>query len=389
VRPSVNFRLAISRPDRVVSSTPNRMTIIHVTPELPPTTGGISDFTVRLSRCFCELSKEEELEVILVRAGWKAGSEVKVPFPCVDLQGQESSSALAKTIVRLAGEAAGPSVILLEYSGYGYAKRGAPRWLAQAIRQVTNKHFPVVTFFHELYASTWKPWSSTFWLSFLQKRIARSIARHSRALITSHPSAAKQLSTVVQDQPPLSVQSIFSNVGEPSTRAQIRDRDRLAVVFGGKQEKSVLYAQTDRLDTLFQRCDIDQLVDVGPVPNRIPNLSVPVDVQGIQPAEAVSQVLRRSRVGLAHRRLDLMTKSGIVAAYLAHGVPPVILPRLCSFPSPLLVEGEHFLTLTQASASVVNWEHVSRSGFTWYQEHAHSREAARTLLKYVRMQAHI
>lgn len=365
---------------------PDPVRLVHITPELPPAIGGVADYTAILSRRLVEVSNGS-VEPVLVHAGHQPTEVINVNFPVEDLSGQCSAMALADTIGRLADEVNGQAVVLLEYSGYGYATRGAPQWLGQALREACNEYLPLITFFHELYASTWKPWSSTFWLSALQKRVARSIARHSRALLTNHSSSADRLDTFVHGSSPLRIQPIFSNVGELATRPEMGDRDPLAVVFGGSSEKAALYAQTRRLRSLFEHGGIDQLVDVGPEPDRVPDLGVSVEIQGTQPAEAVSQVLRQARIGLAHRRLDLLTKSGVVAAYLAHGVPPVILPRTPSSASPLLSEGAHFLRLEHAATSTMDWDHLSRSGFAWYQEHANSREAARILLDFVRTEA--
>ena len=59
------------------------MHIIHITPELPPTVGGIADYTAILTQRLVEVS-DGILEPVLVRAG-KASDELpNVDFEYVD-----------------------------------------------------------------------------------------------------------------------------------------------------------------------------------------------------------------------------------------------------------------------------------------------------------------
>jgi hypothetical protein len=103
-------------------------------------------------------------------------------------------------------------------------------------------------------------------------------------------------------------------------------------------------------------------------------------VKGKQPAESISRWLDRAQLGFAHRRLDLLTKSGIVAAYLAHGVPPVILPNETGTQAPALSEGKHYVRFERAHSRSIDWASTSEKGYGWYQSHAHSRGAAQVIL---------
>ena len=74
--------------------------------------------------------------------------------------------------------------VVLQLSGYGFDKRGAPLWLLKEIegRRRHIKSFGV--FFHELYAFG-PPWSSSFWLSPVQRHIACRLAVLSDFWMTS------------------------------------------------------------------------------------------------------------------------------------------------------------------------------------------------------------
>jgi hypothetical protein len=153
------------------------------------------------------------------------------------------------------------------------------------------------------------------------------------------------------------------------------------VAFGGADEKDELYAQSQTLRRIFEKNDIDRLVDVGPPPSTTPEIDVAHEVKGIKPSEVVSGYLERARLGFAHRRLDLLTKSGVVAAYLAHGVPPVILPNGNAEHPPVLSLGTHYETLDRAGSNSIDWEEMSHQGYTWYREEAQSQKAAGKVLR--------
>ena len=78
--------------------------LIHIAPELPPTVGGVADYTAILSRRLVEVS-DGAVEPVLVHAGRQFADAIDVDFPVVDLSGQCSTSALAQTVEQSAAEA--------------------------------------------------------------------------------------------------------------------------------------------------------------------------------------------------------------------------------------------------------------------------------------------
>jgi hypothetical protein len=345
--------------------------------------GGVADYTAILSQRIVEESGGT-VEPVHIHAGNEKPDSIDTSFPLTDLSGQCSSTALADTIEQLSNNAGSQVAVLLEYSGYGYASRGAPFWLARGLEQVCGTGgIPLITMFHEVSASG-PIWTSAFWLSPLQSWIARRIGRLSSALMTTHPLGARGLQEGAKGNSSVEVRPAFSNVGEPNTNPPWEQRDCL-VLFGGQKEKEQIYDNADQLRRLVAQNSICRLVDIGPPPGSIPSFDVPCDVLGVQPAEAVSEWLGRGRLGIVHRRLDVMTKSGLVAAYLAHGVPLVVLPHGPSTRSPILEEGTHYLTMDRACAGSVDAEHLSRRGYEWYQSQAHTLKQARAVCRMVRV----
>lgn len=118
-----------------------------------------------------------------------------------------------------------PAAIVLHYVNYGYHSRGVPLRLLRQLRHLQDHSgAKLITIFHELSASgTWR--QSAFWLRPLQRRIARAIARRSAACLVSSPALAEQLHQL-SPASGIIVQPVISNFGEPQlSRAQIADRD--------------------------------------------------------------------------------------------------------------------------------------------------------------------
>jgi hypothetical protein len=354
--------------------------LIHIAPELPPTVGGVADYTALLSHRLVEVS-DGAMEPVLVHAGKKPAEDIEAEFPVVDLSGQCSASALADAVRRLARETAKRAVVLLEYSGYGFAKRGAPLWLSRALSRVCGEGgAPLITIFHEISASG-AVWTSAFWLSPVQRWLSRTLLRHSDAVLVNRPSGETQLSSWANSPGNVSFYPVFSNVGEPDSYRPLAERYPCAVLFGGASEKERLYSRSGALRRIFEENGIHRLVDVGPPPDSVPEMGVSHDVVGVQPSETVSQHLRNARLGFAHRRLDLLTKSGVVAAYLSHGVPPVVLPNGSVETAPVLSRRTHYATLEDAVSEPTDWDAMSRQGNDWYQNNAHSRTVAQKMLQ--------
>lgn len=361
--------------------------LIHITPELPPTVGGVADYAAILSQRLIEVAGGA-IDPVLVHAGNRVADRIDVSFPVTDLSGRCSAAALADAIKRLADDAEGRAVVLVEYSGYGYAKRGAPWWLFRGLRRGTAENGPLLlTMFHELYA-TGSPWTSAFWMSFGQAYVARRIANCSEGMITNRADSAQWLRQVAQG--PVRHVPVFSNVGEPSPLSTSNDQNGRAVVFGGTGKNS-LYAEhgrsiTECLDTL----GIDTLVDIGPPPREqlIESIGTNVNVRGVLSKDDVSECLHRASVGFLCRNPRALTKSGSLAAYMAHGVPSIVAARHSMEANPDLEEGVHYVSLTRALENGQNWDKqdwalIGRRGRTWYEDHAHSRKMAHTVLTLV------
>jgi hypothetical protein len=348
--------------------------------------GGVADYTAILSRRLVEVSGGA-VEPVLVHAGRTSTDAIEVDYPAVDLSGKCSAATLAETINQLAGDAQGPTVVLLEYSGYGYAKRGAPLWLVRSLQRVCGEtELPLITMFHELYA-TGPPWTSAFWITYIQRYVAMRLAQCSRAVMTNRPLSAKWLRTRVDESTPIRTQSVFSNVGEPESILPFEDRDPYAVVFGGSTMKNRLYKTLECNHAEFlSNLGVNRVIDLGPS-NRCPDSvsGVPAVAHGLQPASVISRYLERARVGLLQYPVDHLTKSGIWASYAAHGVAPLVISDVSS--SDPLEAGYHFLRLSSDDSlfRIPKLKRIGSQAWDWYQAKAHSRNAAHLFASFAKM----
>jgi hypothetical protein len=317
------------------------------------------------------------VEPVLVHAGREATDAIEVDFPVVDLSGACSSVSLSETIEQLTREGNGQDVVVLEYSGYGYSKGGAPRWLLQGLqRECGEKGLPLVTIFHELYATSHKPWDRRFWTMPVQYYVASGLARLSDGCMANWDAAAQWVQGQVNGMH-VQMSPTFSNIGEPEDVPDYAGREPYAVCFGGAGRKEEMYQQhVKTLNGALQSAGIEWIVDIGSPPSEASytGLNVPIKATGIQPVDAISTCLREASLGLLNYPLHCLKKSGIWAAYAAHGVPAVLPAEPQTIPN--LKEGEHFLRLGSARPTQNQLASISEAVHKWYGHEARSEDAA-------------
>jgi hypothetical protein len=360
---------------------------IHITPELPPKVGGVADYTALLSRRLVEVS-DGALKPVLVHAGREPADALEVDFPVVDLSGKCSATALAEAVRRSGNEANGRAVVLLEYSGYGYSMRGAPLWLARGLHRVCEDDaLPLVTMFHELYAMG-PPWTSAFWVSALQRLVAAGLARMSKGIVTNRASARPWLRRYrASVSGTVHVQPVFSNVGEPNTLPAFDERARQIVVFGGGDRKAEVYEDNQTLlRHLVDHSGFFPVLDLGPTRDSVPSGEPWSRPLGVCPEGEISDRLASVSLGVLSYPGSRLGKSGVAAAFAAHGVPFLLLDEEDTVgDTDPYVEGEHFLregVMARPGMALPDERlaEMSRSIRSLYEDRLHSTHAARRFL---------
>jgi hypothetical protein len=295
-----------------------------------------------------------------------------------------------------------PATVLLQYVGYGYEKRGCPVWLARGLsawsrgkpnaeagrqkvdlefQHSTSSHHPerrLLTMFHELYAFG-PPWSSSFWTSPVQKWIAKRLANASDGCRTN----TKMFADVLLQMSPRHADSlatfpVFSNMGEPKNPPPLQQRKRQMLVFGSAIWRRKIYM--DHIEALTRACHIlraEKIVDVGEPTGIKPNVALPVEEMGRQPALTVSRWLGESMAGFLTYFDDSLAKSGVFAAYCAHGVLPVLASRSVSDPDGIRADNEYLSALDmQEHITETEMQAVADQAQAWYRRHSLAATAA-------------
>jgi hypothetical protein len=127
-----------------------------------------------------------------------------------------------------------------------------------------------------------------------------------------------------------------------------------------------------------QRWNISEIVEIGPGATRTCEFGIPAVKLGPLPAAEVSGILSSSLLGLLSYTGAELGKSGIFAAYAAHGLVP-ILPDACMLDQTKeVLAGVHFLSPRNGPAGHGDelLEKVSAAVFAWYQNHRSERQTA-------------
>lgn len=259
--------------------------------------------------------------------------------------------------------------VLLHLSGYGFQKRGAPLWLLNKLRADRANIKTLGVFFHELYAFG-PPWSSAFWLSPVQRYIARHIAELSDYWLTNREDSAVWLRRFAADKPH-SVLPVFSNVGEmPSYASKRLPR---VVVFGGAALRAATYHAAG--DALFKWVRLQglELHDIGPMMNdQMLNDALNkagAVIHGKLDAHEVSDILAEASFGLVFYKAHEVAKSGVFAAYCAHGVCPILISPEYSPASGLKAMASYLPGIPFRSHSLHVIERIGCEAWSWYQTH--------------------
>ena len=146
--------------------------IVQIVPRLPPATDGAGDYAFYLAR---QLRQDHSIQThfIVCDRAWRVRQHNIVPHHSISQLSAYTAETLSSLLLEKQAR-----IILLNYVGYGYAKRGCPTWLLDGLktwRKSSSQH-KLVTMFHKVYASG-AIWTSGFWLSQIQKRIASSLVR--------------------------------------------------------------------------------------------------------------------------------------------------------------------------------------------------------------------
>lgn len=343
--------------------------LLQIVPSLPPTVSGVGDYATLLAR---ELRSRHGVasRFLVGDPGWNpppGGPE----FPARAVPARTAAAFLQ------ALPAETSATILLHYVPYGYAPRGCPFWLVAALRQrlQLRPETRLITIFHELSADHEPPWRTAFWLSPIQRRLGRQLARLSAARRLTTTRVAHQLRALLPpDDNAVEALPVFSNLGELAAPPSTGQRQRRLVVFGTRTWREEVYREhRAHLRAACRQLDIASILDVGPPLASPPaNLPLPFSAHGLLRVEDAPAVFGQSLAGFFTYPVPWLGKSGIFAAYCAHGLVPVTIPGNDQPNADGLRPGEHYLVAGQPQGLA----EISRSAHAWYRQHRLAVHAA-------------
>ena len=264
-------------------------------------------------------------------------------------------------------------VVLLHYANYGYEARGCPVWLVRGIEE-WKRRVPeawLVTMFHELFASG-PPWRSSFWLSPLQRYLARELFRVSDASVTNREQSRQWLLGAGERMgPQISVMPVFSSLGEPVRLTDWKERSGRMVVAGRSGALHRAYGRfREQLIHACRHLGIDEIVDLGARSSRVPDQvgGIPIVAIGHLAPSQVSTILGEARAGFLDYPSDYLGKSTVFAAYAAHGLVPVVSWRRGEEEAGLL-EGANYWVPDSDRSPPRDFASIARQARAWYADH--------------------
>jgi hypothetical protein len=337
--------------------------VLHIVPRVPPAVCGVGDYAWNIAR---GLKRDHDMTSTFIAAG--VSGHVAPENPEFRVVRAECGEPLLRALVT---EAPHHDVVLLQLSGYGFAKRGAPVALARAVTtfQRSERSLPLVTMFHELYASG-PIHTSAFWLKPVQKLALRMIARASTTVRTNrHQYAIWLAAQRGEDIRFIPALPIFSSLGEAASFRPHGERKKHLLLFQPPGDAEFWNAVT----TIRRARDTSGIIAAGRVGAIPPEHRV--EQLGYVTAEAAGILLNDSALGLLAYYDGYLSKSSLFAAYAAHGITTV-LAAVNHSENDGIRHGVHYLTPDQLNRPASELEESGRSLFAWY--HSHSLSATVT-----------
>jgi hypothetical protein len=348
-------------------------TILSIVPRLPPAIDGVGDYAWLLSK---NLADRHQISTQFITCDPAIDLDKNSELDSSDLSQiqlpQRSTAALSTMLDRFDNI----DTLLLQYVGYGYAKRGCPLWLLAALTKwrKAKSSRRLVIMFHEVYASSLLPWSSQFWTSPIQQKIAKDLINLSDRSIANSQIFANLISGLSsKHDDKISIVPIFSNIGECSAPLPLAERNPWLVTFGNSGFRSSIYTNSlDQLTTVCQQLAIEEIYDIGhnsaQIVRQIPGIKV--NSMGILPAPEISQLFQMARVGFINYPIPYISKSGIFAAYASHQLCTVFDRDNLGDNLDGIKLNEHYLTVGQGmNIDLGLAQSIAENAYQWYEGH--------------------
>lgn len=329
------------------------MSILHITPALPPSINGLGDF----SKILVDKLKERGYTKNSFLVFHKDASNAGIEEPIIELNRKELYSDL---------ENLRPDRIILHYVGYAYQKHALPFYLYTAINRYKDNYVcRVIIFFHELYSTSYNPFKLPFYSYYFQKQIVRKLHNLSYITFTNCEVYKLMLKKLLKKQPSNNIcTGIYSNIPDNLYNPEVEKVNHLMVVFGSNTKRRDVYNHPG-FSNLLERIRIKEIVDIGPGSVSFNHPSINFIAKGsLKPLEA-AVLLNKARFGAIEYPADLLGKSGIFSAYAAFGVIAINVGATNTKLFDELMEGKNYFNLN-SEIPETSFEITQKEILKWY-----------------------
>jgi hypothetical protein len=353
---------------------PNR-SILQIVSGFKPSADGMGDFARRLGMTLWQRNNLRS-HFVVYRTPSKPFDSGQVHPNTLSYAAEPSASALIEEVDRLQRQQKFDCV-LLHYGPYAYSRTGEPLEFVHEMADIAVDS-RLLVFFHELYASG-MPWQRAFWTNRQQRESVGQLLSNASVGFSSNAKYMQRLDSINKNGCDLIKIPIFSNIGEPEGLRPLRQRSRQMVIFGQLVTRNRLYREHRRLlENMCRTLRIEKVIDVGS--GHSPNLpaalgGAQVRSTGWMDEDQLSELMADSIAGVVGYWPDVWEKSGIIAAYQAHALVPILVelePR--NIPAPpylpyVLAESISSFVSRDGSTSDAGMQQIADAAHAYYMRH--------------------
>ncbi len=307
--------------------------VTQIAPQLPPAIDGVGDYCHNLWEHWPQPRPDWRfLACIAIQPARKQWAGTRLAGI------QQSAEGIMAGL-----ETANTDIAVLHYVGFGYQPNGIPLWMVEGLTAWKRRYRRrrLVVMFHELYAAG-SVTKRSFWQQPWTRGIVRDLVRLADGWVTSCPAhEAKLLREFRADPARGLVIPIGSNIPASAPvdfhRAPAPGGKLNGVVFGlantrlwalqKHRELLVALARDQRLQTITllgkQEKSPTSLAEIAALRAAL-GPDVAWEERSNLDAAAISEILARQDFGLISNSPETLTKSGVFAALLLHGVIAIV-----------------------------------------------------------------
>lgn len=342
----------------------NSNKIIHITDSIPFHNGGVSDYSYLISK---GLKENYKIETFFVTCNSFKDFDTSIFKDVTNINENKNLYETVKNIIKKSFDKNEKINILLEYVPHAYQKRGCPFWLLNELKKI-KKNIPnvnLITMFHELYATSSNPRTSTFWLQGVQKFITFSIAKLCDSIFTNTMDYQNKLSN--RSKSKVILQPVFSNITKNISEKSFDDRKEQIVIFGSYTSRLKVYEKIDELYAICKKLNIKKIIDIGPGEIKTSLNEINHEKKGKLSVVEIASILVESKFGLINYKQMPIEKSGIFAAYISFGIIPITMTKYKN--DSLYNDGLQYIFFKNLDAKI-NFSEMSSSIVRNYNENA-------------------